>query len=620
MEDFGISDETFGLQETDSEKPYIKLAGLNARSSTFLVKIANPRNILVESLSKEEIRVGNEVIIPLKVLEEAGEGELEAEIIAPGNVVVESSFVERKENLHHLRFVPAEPVEYIIKLFFNGKEIGASLPGSTVADPGKAVAHGEGLYQVRLHEQVEFLVSLHGAGKGQLAITAVSPFGETVPVQIKPLESEADTYVIYYTPQEIGDHKIFVKFAGVNVRGSPFVVKVADPSKVLVQNLSEDEMTVGNEVIIPLEVLEEAGEGELEAEILAPGNVTVESSFVQRMDNLYHLRFVPTVPGEYEIKILFGGGLVPGQPMKVDVTELYISPDASKCIVYGDGLKECDVNKPGEFTVDCRDAGEGLITSTLQGVQYTTMYVKVEDNGNGTYDCRYVASIPGTYALHVLFDGDNVPGSPFTVEIVGEPELSQCTVEGKALTTGGFVDEPIKLTVITGSSDTGVLAVRCDGPSKDCDANAQDNHNGTYTLIIHPTESGLHSIHIEWGGQPVQGSPFEVNVVDRPNATNIVAVGPGVENGVIKDFEGKFVIDTKGAGAGALKIKIRGPKAFDLKCIKKKLKDRNVAVEYSPSQAGQYDISVTWLGEDISGSPYTVYIAESTKDVWDSRL
>ena len=146
MEDFGISDETFGLQETDSERPYIKLAGLNARSSTFLVKIANLRKILVESISKEEIRVGNEVIIPLKVLEEAGEGELEAEIIAPGNVVVESSFVERKKNLYRLRFVPAEPVEYIIKLFFNGKEIGASLPGATVADPGKAVADGEGIF------------------------------------------------------------------------------------------------------------------------------------------------------------------------------------------------------------------------------------------------------------------------------------------------------------------------------------------------------------------------------------------------------------------------------------------------------------------------------------------
>ena len=198
-----------------------------------------------------------------------------------------------------------------------------------------------GLYQVRLHEQEEFLVSLHGAGKGQLAITAVSPFGESVPVQIEQSQSESDTYVVHYTPQEIGDHKIFVKFAGVNVRGSPFVVKVADPSKVLVQNLSEDEMTVGNEVIIPLEVLEEAGEGELEAEILAPGNVTVESSFVKRTENLYHLRFVPTVPGEYTIKILFGGGLIAGQPMKVDVTEPHIPPDASKCIVYGGGLKEC---------------------------------------------------------------------------------------------------------------------------------------------------------------------------------------------------------------------------------------------------------------------------------------
>ena len=54
---------------------------------------------------------------------------------------------ELGNSLYRISFVPVEPGEYIIKLFFNGKEIGGSPLGTVVADPGKAVAHGEGIFQ-----------------------------------------------------------------------------------------------------------------------------------------------------------------------------------------------------------------------------------------------------------------------------------------------------------------------------------------------------------------------------------------------------------------------------------------------------------------------------------------
>lgn len=49
-------------------------------------------------------------------------------------------------NLHKVSFLPTEPGEYIIQLYYNGKEIASSPLTMTVADPGKAVAHGEGTY------------------------------------------------------------------------------------------------------------------------------------------------------------------------------------------------------------------------------------------------------------------------------------------------------------------------------------------------------------------------------------------------------------------------------------------------------------------------------------------
>lgn len=49
-------------------------------------------------------------------------------------------------SIYKVSFLPSEPGEYVIQLYYNGKEIGSSPFTTTVADPGKAVAHGEGIY------------------------------------------------------------------------------------------------------------------------------------------------------------------------------------------------------------------------------------------------------------------------------------------------------------------------------------------------------------------------------------------------------------------------------------------------------------------------------------------
>ena len=74
---------------------------------------------------------------------DAGRGVLTASGQGPtGPVNVNVQDIDN--NLHKISFLPSEPGEYVIQLFYNGKEIGSSPFMTTVADPGKAVAHGEG--------------------------------------------------------------------------------------------------------------------------------------------------------------------------------------------------------------------------------------------------------------------------------------------------------------------------------------------------------------------------------------------------------------------------------------------------------------------------------------------
>lgn len=63
-------------------------------------------------------------------------------------------------------------------------------------------------------------------------------------------------------------------------------------------------------------------------------------------------------------------------------------------------------------------------------------------------------------------------------------------------------------------------------------------------------------------GEDVPGSPFTVRVSGAPDASKVRVYGPGIEHGVLAIFQSRFICDTRGAGAGQLTVRVRGPKGM----------------------------------------------------------
>ena len=51
-----------------------------------------------------------------------------------------------------------------------------------------------------------------------------------------------------------------------------------------------------------------------------------------------------------------------------------------------------------------------------------------------------------------------------------------------------------------------------------------------------------------------------MRVGEPPDPTEVKVFGPGIEDGLIDWFESRFLVDTHGAGAGQLAVKVRGPR------------------------------------------------------------
>jgi filamin len=108
----------------------------------------------------------------------------------------------------------------------------------------------------------------------------------------------------------------------------------------------------------------------------------------------------------------------------------------------------------------------------------------------------------------------------------------------------------------------GELTATCMGAqrSAQCEFVEQPDTPGVYALKILAHEVGKHVLQIKYNDEHVPGSPFTLRVSTPPDASKVEVFGPGICHGLLENYESKFVCDTRGAGAGQLTVRIRGPK------------------------------------------------------------
>jgi len=141
------------------------------------------------------------------------------------------------------------------------------------------------------------------------------------------------------------------------------------------------------------------------------------------------------------------------------------------------------------------------------------------------------------------------------------------------------------------------------------------NEDGTYSIEINASESGMYLVDVRNNGVKVPGSPFKVNIVQAADSKKIMLHTKGLRSGLLEDFRGEFHIDTTGAGPGHLKVCVKGPKNnFNIK-MSRDLSERIVRVNLYPTMAGFYTIQVFWSGDHVKGSPVDIFLANDENEL-----
>ena len=133
--------------------------------------------------------------------------------------------------------------------------------------------------------------------------------------------------------------------------------------------------------------------------------------------------------------ITYGDHPLPNMPIRLIVSSgmsdqsstVYVSSDdstshgVSQVICSGDGLRIGIVGQERKCLIDTRHVGPGDLTVYCQG-NHKSATCRLFDHGDGTFTLFIKPQESGKHLLTIKYDGENVPGSPFTVRVSGPPD------------------------------------------------------------------------------------------------------------------------------------------------------------------------------------------------------
>ncbi|XP_039366537.1 filamin-A isoform X1 [Mauremys reevesii] len=558
----------------------------------------------------------------------AGAGEVEVTVLDPSGRkgTVEQQLEDKGDSTHRCTYRPGAEGTYTVHVTFGGTPIPRSpytVAVGQACSPSACRATGRGLQPkgLRVKESADFKVYTKGAGSGELKVTVKGPKG---PESVKQKDLGDGIFAFEYFPSLPGNYTVTITWGGQQVPRSPFEVKVGPEcgsQKVRAWGPGLEGGVVGKSADFVVEAIGD-DVGTLGFSVEGPSQARIECD--DRGDGSCDVRYWPQEPGDYAVHVLCNGADIRHSPFMAEIRPAPRDLHPEKVKAHGPGLEKTGVaiNKPAEFTVDAKNGGKAPLKVQVQDAEGTPVDVAVKDNGNGTYSCSYVPKKPVKHTAMVSWGGVNIPNSPYRVNVGAGSHPHKVKVYGPGVAkTGLKAHEPTYFTVDCAEAGQGdvSIGIKCApgvvGPAEaDIDFDIIRNDNDTFTVRYTPRGPGTYTIMVLFADQATPTSPIRIKVDPSHDASKVKAEGPGLNRtGVELGKPTHFTVNAKAGGRAPLDVQFTGPAkgeaVRDSEVIDNH--DGTHTVKYTPVQQGNLGVAVTYGGDHIPKSPFSVGVAPS---------
>ncbi|XP_040262769.1 filamin-B isoform X3 [Bufo bufo] len=516
---------------------------------------------------------------------------------------------------------PNKPIKHTIAVTWGGVGVPHSPFRVNIGQgshPQNVKVFGPGVEKTGLkaNEPTHFTVDCTEAGEGDVSVgikcdaRVISDEEEDIDFDIIP--NANDTFTVKYMPPGAGRYTIKVLFAGEEIPFSPFRIKVEpshDASKVKAEGPGLNKSGVENGKPTHFTVFTKgAGKAPVDVKFSGPsaGDAVKDFEVIDNCDYSHTVRYTPVQQGKMKIDVHYGGDPIPKSPFSVGVAAPL---DLSKIKINGLDSR-VEVGKDQEFNVDTKGAGgQGKVDVKITSASKKHVPCLVEPvTGKECSSVKYIPKEEGVYNVEVNYDGNPVPGSPYSVEATLPPDPTKVKAYGPGL-KGGLVGKPAEFTIDTKGAGTGGLGLTVEGP---CEAKIEcsDNCDGTCSVSYLPTTPGEYFVNILFEETHIPGSPFQADIEMPFDHTKVIATGPGLDHGKVGEA-GLIHVDCSQAGPGVLTMEAVSDSGSKAEVYIQDNSDETHSITYVPMFAGMYTLSMKYGGEQVPKFPARVKIDPS---------
>ena len=605
----------FMVKQLGEYKVSVKCGGQHISGSPFTVEVCNPDFCQLSKEFPKIYHLGKDETVCINA-SEAGPGTLTCFLrqLTGAKQPLQQEINEDDNKMFHLLFQPLEVGSCQVTVMWGGYGIREGVFEANVVDAMAVVVTSKAFKQDKVIVDDEVAVNIDGrkAGKAPVTFTVKGPKAEYTTTLIN---NQNGTVTGFFTPWHTGAHVIEVLWGGKPVCKSPFNINVGravDPTKIIIQGDNRGCVGIpGNLLVLASDkgLLEDGG---LCANMVRQvgANLVGQEPKVDLIDNqtsTYKLTYLVPVAGDYRLTVTYENVNVSNSPFTLSI---HPPADRDKCRVQHSYLDEDhNVENPVDYSVDVTHAGSGSLTTKVVDPNGTPVrvYSDVDHTPlNVMHYLKFNPKIIGVYTVNVLWDGEAIPNTPFTVNVI---DPSKCVIKGLPLKDNTAVlNEQFAYSVRTKNAGSGRLHSVISRPGQD-DVILEPNKKGDndYQFTYKPDKMGKFSIHVFFSKKELSGSPFPCKTLDISSVGVVLTSEAAL---VCEPYE--FNIQGSFPDAKAINAVAHGPKDDIVIEVYPPVKNSRAA-RFIPLLAGSYEVFVEYSGQQVPNSPFTLACVDPGK-------
>uniref|UniRef100_A0A8C6YF19 Filamin C n=1 Tax=Naja naja TaxID=35670 RepID=A0A8C6YF19_NAJNA len=560
--------------------------------------------------------VTTDFTVDARSLTKTGGTHVQVRVINPSGAKTDTYITDNGDGTYRVQYTPFEDGMHLVEVTYDDVPVPKSpfrVGVTEGCDPSRVRAYGPGLEGGLVNKSNRFTVETRGAGTGGLGLAIEGPSEAKMSCK----DNKDGSCSVEYIPFTPGDYDVNITFGGRPIPGSPFrvpVKDVVDPSKV---KCSGPGLGAGVRARVPQTFTvdcSKAGLAPLEVKVLGPSGVAEPVEVRDNGDGTHAVKYTPATDGPYTISVKYAGQEVPRSPFKIRVLPAH---DASKVRASGPGLNASGIpaSLPVEFTIDARDAGEGLLTVQILDPEGKPKKANIRDNRDGTYTVSYVPDMTGRYTITIKYGGDEIPYSPFRIHALPAGDASKCLVTGACLGPTIQIGEETVITVDAKAAGKGKVTCKVSTPDgAELDVDVVENHDGTFDIYYTAPEPGKYVITIRLEANRSPTAPFMCLSFCPPpfflsspprQATDEPVVRPESVDAMLRPFN---LVIPFAVQKGVITGEVRMPSGKTARPHITDNKNGTVTVKYAPTEKGLHEMDIKYDGNHIPGSPLQFYV------------